>query len=374
MHSYNNLFNKQWVYILILIVGLLVCWFILQNYEMTYNETKNYTSSSVDYFTFQERFDYYLGVYKDKRNFSISVDDKYLSFCQNQIYLYRGPSFYPKNYRFKYGWTSPGFWKGNNNGYIVNQTCLINSADGYVSDNLPVFTKARRVGDTHGIILKLHYIRHWKMLEDFNGTIFTQFEDKIPSIFWRGNSIVGTERHKLFEDFNFHEKYNIKFILPDNYKSVSEIYNYYTVHPNFFQQGLSTLEEHLKYKYILCLEGNDVSTGLKWMLMSNSIIVMAKATKESWLMEGLLLPYVHYLPIDADFSNLDSQLTWCNENPTLCNQIPINANNYMKMFLNKENELKLFFTITKHYEQYIHLNYSYNYNYSFVNYCYCHCD
>ena len=46
----------------------------------------------------------------------------------------------------------------------------------------------------------------------------------------------------------------------------------------------TTMEDQLKYKYILMLEGNDVATGLKWQLISNSVVFMARPTCVSFAM------------------------------------------------------------------------------------------
>lgn len=43
--------------------------------------------------------------------------------------------------------------------------------------------------------------------------------------------------------------------------------------------------ELLKYKYLLSIEGNDIASGLKWMLLSNSVVFMARPEHESWAME-----------------------------------------------------------------------------------------
>lgn len=49
----------------------------------------------------------------------------------------------------------------------------------------------------------------------------------------------------------------------------------------------------MQHKGIIFLEGNDVSSGLKWGLLSKSVILMPAPTKSSWAMEEWLQPYVH---------------------------------------------------------------------------------
>jgi hypothetical protein len=41
------------------------------------------------------------------------------------------------------------------------------------------------------------------------------------------------------------------------------------------------IAELLQHKYLLALEDNDVSTGLKWMLMSSSVVFMPVPERES---------------------------------------------------------------------------------------------
>ena len=53
----------------------------------------------------------------------------------------------------------------------------------------------------------------------------------------------------------------------------------------FLRPKLSILEQ-LEYKFVLCLEGNDVATNLKWVMSSNSLAVMPKPRYETWFMEG----------------------------------------------------------------------------------------
>jgi hypothetical protein len=49
-----------------------------------------------------------------------------------------------------------------------------------------------------------------------------------------------------------------------------------------------SIGEHLKSKFILSLEGNDVATNLKWIMSSNSIAVSPPLKMETWYMEGTL--------------------------------------------------------------------------------------
>ena len=87
----------------------------------------------------------------------------------------------------------------------------------------------------------------------------------------------------------------------------------------------------MKYKYVLSLEGNDVASNLKWLLSHNSVVIMPTPKVESWLMEGRLRPFIHYVPLD-DPHDVDNLMLWLETHDELCRQIVKNANEYMKQF------------------------------------------
>ena len=83
----------------------------------------------------------------------------------------------------------------------------------------------------------------------------------------------------------------------------------------------SSFEDLQQYKVLVVLEGNDVSSALKWNLMSNSVILMPPPTRTSWAMEELLEPWVHYVPIYANLSNLEEMIQWVGNNDDFARRI-----------------------------------------------------
>lgn len=298
----------------------------------------------------EERLKYYIGDFYEKNDINISNDilEKYKIFKQNGIYFYLGPSNYPEDFKFKYGCVTPGWWWGNNNGFIIDIAALVNSADGYESDKLPVLTKARKIGEeNNGILVKFEHSYHWNIIASLKDPY--KWNDKINSIVWRGNSYTGSSKksnRKLFVS-QYYEKYNVGFVDSVKNSSIYEEQN----------KDKMTQEEQLKYKYLICLEGNDVGTSVKWSLFSNSIVIMAKPVIEGWLMEGLLEPYVHYVPLKDDFSDLEDIIKWCINNDDKCKDIAINSTKWMSQFLDNDKELRLHNYIKDWYIKNCHFQY-----------------
>jgi hypothetical protein len=79
--------------------------------------------------------------------------------------------------------------------------------------------------------------------------------------------------------------------------------------------------EQLRHRFILCIEGNDVASNLKWTFYSNSIAVMPRPACETWFEEGRLVPGVHYVECRPDFADLAEVVARHAADPALCRAI-----------------------------------------------------
>lgn len=71
-----------------------------------------------------------------------------------------------------------------------------------------------------------------------------------------------------------------------------------------------TVRHLLRYKGIVMLEGNDVASGLKWALLSNSVVLMPIPKHTSWAMEERLIPWIHYVPLNDDAADVEEKMQW----------------------------------------------------------------
>ena len=107
--------------------------------------------------------------------------------------------------------------------------------------------------------------------------------------------------------------------------------------PGWYVNRLS-IKDQLQYKFLLSIEGNDVASNLKWCMYSNSCVIMPRPTCVTWFMEDYLKPYVHYVPIKEDLSDLEEKYIWCMNNLDFCYRIAQNGKEYVKTFLDFNNE------------------------------------
>jgi hypothetical protein len=141
---------------------------------------------------------------------------------------------------------------------------------------------------------------------------------------WRGATTGNGQRTKFVEKFIAEKDFDVGFSVIVEQENSKKFIG--------LERGVLDKESMLKNKYLLSLEGNDVSSGLKWMLMSNSVVFKPEAKYVSWALESHLLPYVHYIPVADDLSNVHEQLKWAKHNDETCQAISQKATEFMQHF------------------------------------------
>ena len=183
------------------------------------------------------------------------------------------------------------------------------------------FVKSRPINldNNNSILLKLNKVRHFLFIND--------------------NCPVEKKKNILFGRAAVNQKHRIEFYKKyfDNELCDLGQINKGTSHDQWYKKKVS-LDYHLRHKFILCIEGNDVASNLKWVMSSSSVAVMPKPKFESWFMEAVLVPDYHYIQIKDDYSDLEKKLKFYIKHPEKLKQISINANNYVNQFRDSNDE------------------------------------
>ncbi len=201
----------------------------------------------------------------------------------------------------------------------------------------PSIVKSRPLCDDNinSVVMKLDKIRHFTYIDD---TI--PFRKKMDKVIFRGAIAAKSNRIDFMHKFSSHPMVNAGCVDNDD------------TFPKEWKGELITLREHLKYKFIMALEGNDVASNLKWIMSSNSIAVMPKPTCETWFMEGTLIANYHYIEVAADFSDLEERVNYYISRPELAEEIILNANEYVNQFKNDKKEDLISFMVLQQYFDY----------------------
>lgn len=200
----------------------------------------------------------------------------------------------------------------------------------------PAIVKSRPITQrsSNAVIMKLNQVRHFVFVKDPK-----RFSEKKNLLVSR-NIVRQTHRIKFLEMYYGHPLCNVGQINKDVTKG----------HEEWVKKRMS-INEQLDYKFICCIEGNDVATNLKWVMSSNSLAVMPAPRFESWFMEGTLIPNYHYVEIKPDYSDLIERTDYYINHPDEAEAILEHAHEYTQQFHNAKTEKLISLLVLKKYFQ-----------------------
>ncbi|HMS26634.1 MAG TPA: glycosyl transferase family 90 [Burkholderiaceae bacterium] len=183
---------------------------------------------------------------------------------------------------------------------------------------VPSIVKSRPISDgadnANSVVMNLDKVRHFRFVT--NDKPFLQ----------KKNMLIGRagvyQKHRI----EFFEKYFNHPLCDLGQVNKAE------GRPELWYKPKISVSEHLEYKFVLSLQGNDVATNLKWIMSSNSIAVTPKPTYETWFMEGTLVGGKHFIEIKSDYSDLEAQLQYYLAHPDECQTIIQNAHAHCQQF------------------------------------------
>lgn len=85
-------------------------------------------------------------------------------------------------------------------------------------------------------------------------------------------------------------------------------------------------------KYLIDIEGYGYSSRLKLLLFSNRVMFIQDRPYKEYFYQWME-PYIHYIPVIRDLSNLIDQYNWAENHPKEVETIRINARNFSDKFL-----------------------------------------
>lgn len=188
------------------------------------------------------------------------------------------------------------------------------------------------------IVWKLATLRHYQMLNDIAVQDTPWVEKKNMAVF-RGQltgSLGGYNKSATADEncFNIcrcrlvYDHYNSTLLnarLTSTRRRIPELLNGVEL-----TSPTVSVRYLLQYKGIVMLEGNDVASGLKWALLSNSVVLMPRPKHTSWAMEELLQPWVHYVPLNDKVTDVEEKMQWILEHDKEAQRISYAATLWMQ--------------------------------------------
>lgn len=183
--------------------------------------------------------------------------------------------------------------------------------------------------------------------------IINPWDQKVSQVFWRGGS-HGSESKHLYNITNFDKLARLKLVMfsklyPNmidaEFASFAEFSNdkdgdnLKTVLNLLSPEERKRISEadHLKYKYLITIDGNTCPwVRVPWIMLSNSVLVKQETANTEWFYSALQ-PYVHYIPVRKDLTDIFNKIEWMRNHDEEVRQISANAQNFVRNNLMPED-------------------------------------
>lgn len=192
-------------------------------------------------------------------------------------------------------------------------------------ESAPTIVKSRPITpnneNAYSVLINQDKVRHFMFFRDP-----IPLKEKKNQVIFRG----AVKRKKIREEF-------VRLYHDNPLFDIYDSSGYSSQDPTEIRKQ-TPIYDHLQFKFIMCLEGNDVASNLKWVMNSNSLAVSPRPTCETWFMEGLLIPNYHYIEILPDFSDLELRIAYYIDHPEEAQAIVDHAHEFCSQFFNKQRE------------------------------------
>lgn len=208
--------------------------------------------------------------------------------------------------------------------------CCEDYPDGIYKTKRTILSYTKQISDDKTVLIPDFCFINWKEtgMKDYNETI-QEIKEKsnnkweYETLFWRGNAKTHYTREILCD---LSQKDNRIEATSTKWDSKTN-----TVVKDFHV----SLPDHTKYKYLIDVQGNGYSGRIKMLMFSGRPLFIAdRKWIEYWSTD--VKPFVHYIPVKEDLSDLIDRLNWAELNPQKCVEIAENAKSYASNNLTRE--------------------------------------
>ena len=165
-----------------------------------------------------------------------------------------------------------------------------------------------------------------------------KWEDRKPIVYWRGCLSGGhapTIRTRVVWSLYDFPYTDVKLTRNRNMDPEHQGRLLFSEDTRFYDE-VRGLDEHVKHKYILILDGNCIASAHQWVFASGSVPVMVTHPDNDYWFKKYLKPGFHYVSVQYDLSDLKEKIEWLVNNDAEAKQIANNAMEFAKTILSSE--------------------------------------
>lgn len=221
---------------------------------------------------------------------------------------------------------------------IPDQTFLVSLHDSFdspLNGPLLVFGKNRETAKTNILIPDFEaLLGHGKLLQKVDqGIKKFPWDKKVKKAFWRGATTGGIftlANYKMFP------RYQLASLSKKHSQLIDAAFTDIVQYENEavkkklrkFCGDYKSVYDHLKYKYQVLVDGNTCAYSRAiWQLFSNCVIFKQESPNIQWYY-GALQPYIHYIPVANNLSDLVEKISWAQNHDREAFEIMLRAREF----------------------------------------------
>lgn len=117
----------------------------------------------------------------------------------------------------------------------------------------------------------------------------------------------------------------------------------------FPKKPKASWEEYIHHKYLISIDGYVAATpALAWKLNSQCLVFKQKSPYTIWF-DQMLIPWVHYIPIENDLSDLFEKIAWAKDHDELARHIAKEGGEFARENIQPEHAYLYWYKILVHY-------------------------
>ena len=175
------------------------------------------------------------------------------------------------------------------------------------------------------------------LLKEIDQKDTIDWNNKYNTVFWRGGLHgIGYKRYNR-PDISIFGPYKSQRQLLVEYSILKENQQFLDVKNTNFGRWFSAegsystdKSEFLRYKYMIDVDGEvNAWSALWWKLYANCVVFKIDSHYEQWYYKDIK-PWVHYIPVKGDLSDMEDMYRWAVSNDERCMEINKNATDFIK--------------------------------------------
>jgi len=153
-------------------------------------------------------------------------------------------------------------------------------------------------------------------------------KNKINKIIFRG-SLENGSRYNFFQyEDKIYGPRKTLYLQKEDWQDILDI-----------DDSFLSMEKMMDYKFILDIDGwTNGWESFFWKLYSGCVVFKQESIWKQWYYDEIK-PFVHFIPIKNDFSDLREKYKWCMQNESECEKIVMNARRFISTFLSFSNSV-----------------------------------